>query len=52
MMLYNGRYGGGGKIINSLGVVNDGQMELFFYNGVVSTKTSLKLFDGAEHGGL
>jgi len=51
-MMYNGRYGGGGKVINPLGIVNDGKTELIFYNGVVSKKTSFGLFDGLEKGGL
>lgn len=50
--MYNGRFGGGGKVINPLGIINDGRMELIFYNGVVSKKTSLGLFDGLEKGGL
>ena len=52
MMLYNGKFGGGGKTISPLSLINDGFIELSFYDGVVSTKTSLGLFEGAENGGL
>jgi len=35
-MVYNGRYGGGRKLINPIGQINDGLMEFIFYEGVIS----------------
>lgn len=47
---YNGKYGGQ-KILNPLGMVNDGVIELMYFDGLVGLAKAFKLFDQAENGG-
>jgi hypothetical protein len=32
-MVYNGKYGGGRMLLNSMAMINDGYFELIFYKG-------------------
>lgn len=52
MFLFNGKFGGGGMMLNPLALINDGLMELNFYDGLVEIKKAMDLFDGAKKGGL
>ena len=44
MQIYNGKYGGGGIMLNPLGLINDGLMELVFYKEMITTQEAVKLF--------
>ena len=52
MMVFNGKLGGDKVYCNPLGFLNDGYVEMIYYNGLPSTDFSLKLFDGAKNGGV
>lgn len=44
MSLYNGKYGGGGIMLNPFGMINDGFLELNFRTGYLSASTSIYMF--------
>ena len=48
--LYNGKFGGGGMLLNPLGYINDGYAELFFIPGSVKFGTGLDIFDDVKKG--
>ena len=52
MQIYNGKFGGGRIMLNPLGIINDGLMELTFMRGIQTFATGLTLFNGAKSGGL
>ena len=35
MFFYNGKYGGGGKMINPTGIINDGLWEFCYFDGQI-----------------
>ena len=50
MLVFNGKFGGERIMINPMGILNDGLMELIYLDGLASTKFAFNLFDGAKKG--
>jgi hypothetical protein len=55
MQIYNGKFGGGRIMLNPIGLINDGYMELVYmykkFGGVTYPAKALSMFSGAKGGG-
>lgn len=56
MQIYNGKFGGGRIMLNPIGLINDGYMELVYMKEVIEGKLrypykTLGMFQGAKSGG-
>ena len=53
LMCFNGKHGGNGVLLNPLGIINDGLMELFIVNAKLGAKGMLAFMDQAiKEGGV
>ena len=55
MQIYNGKFGGGRIMLNPIGLINDGYMELVYLSkvlgGINYPYKALSIFGGAKNGG-
>lgn len=50
LMVNNGKYAGGGMVLNPYGLVNDGYCELSFISEIISKFQLIKFIGGAKEG--